>query len=154
MGHGAQKLFGWFGGHGLAGTAGWLESLGLRPGKPWALMAGASEFAGGALLVLGFLNPLGPIAVMAAMLTAWTTAHRGKPIWATEGGGELALTNLTVALALALSSPGAYSLDAALGINVPTVVTVIVAVGAVVGVVATIASRVRAVQARQVDRAA
>ena len=64
VGHGGQKLFGWFGGHGLRGTGMWLESLGLRPGSLWAPMAGLSELGGGALMLLGFLNPLGPIAVM------------------------------------------------------------------------------------------
>src|SRR5262245_15615338 len=66
-GHGAQKLFGWFGGHGLEGTGGWLESIGFRPGKSWALLAGLSEFGGGALTSLGLLHPLGPLATLGAM---------------------------------------------------------------------------------------
>src|SRR5688572_23388419 len=65
-GHGAQKLFGAFGGHGLEGTAGWLESIGLRPGKPWATLAGLSEFGGGALTALGLGGPLGPVALQGA----------------------------------------------------------------------------------------
>jgi putative oxidoreductase len=60
-GHGAQKLFGWFNGPGLQGTSGFMEMLGLRPGRPWAVLAGLSEFGGGVLTVLGLLNPLGPI---------------------------------------------------------------------------------------------
>jgi putative oxidoreductase len=79
-GHGAQKLFGWFGGYGLQGTAGWLESLGLRPGRPWAIMAGASEFGGGMLLALGFLNPLGALGTIGSMGMAIAKVHWGKPI--------------------------------------------------------------------------
>lgn len=138
-GHGAQKLFGAFGGPGLAGTAAWLESIGLRPGRPWALMAGLAEFGGGLLMVLGLVHPLGPIAVIAAMLTAWFRAHWGKPIWATAGGGELPATDAAVALAVALGGPGAYSLDAALGIRVPPAVVAVVAVAAVIGVITAIA---------------
>jgi putative oxidoreductase len=138
-GHGAQKLFGVLGGPGLAGTAGWLESIGLRPGRPWALMAGLAELAGGLLMALGLLHPLGPIAVIAAMLTAWLRAHWGKPIWATQGGGELPLTNAAVAIAVALAGPGAYSIDQALGIQVPPAVVVAAAVAALLGVVAAIA---------------
>ena len=67
-GHGAQKLFGTFGGPGLENTSGFMEMLGLRPGRPWAFMAGLSEFGGGALTALGLLNPLGPLGVIAACL--------------------------------------------------------------------------------------
>ena len=68
-GHGAQKLFGKFGGRGPEGTGRYLETLGLRPGHDWALVAGASELGGGALTALGFLSPLGPIVAMAPMIT-------------------------------------------------------------------------------------
>jgi len=85
-GHGSQKLFGWFEGHGLQGTSGWLESLGLRPGGPWAIAAGLSEFGGGVLMVLGFLNPLGPLGAAAAMSMATAKVHplHDKPIWVTR----------------------------------------------------------------------
>ena len=118
-GHGAQKLFGWFGGPGLKGFAGWLESMGLRPASFWAVMAGLSEFGGGMLLALGLLNPLGSLGIIAAMLMGIITVHWGKGLWNTNGGSELALINLTVALALALSGPGAYALDPMLGIALP-----------------------------------
>jgi putative oxidoreductase len=59
-GHGAQKLFGSFGGPGMEGTTGFMEMLGLQPGRPWAVLADISEFGGGVLTLLGFLNPLGP----------------------------------------------------------------------------------------------
>ncbi len=140
FGHGSQKLFGWFGGYGLAGTAGWLGSMGMQPARFWALMAGLSEAAGGLLLALGFLNPLGSLGIIAAMLTAILTAHRGKGIWGTNGGSELPLTNLAVALAVAIAGPGAYSIDAILGIRLPEPLTlvgglVLVILGVVVALV-------------------
>ena len=119
LGHGAQKLFGWWGGHGLEGTSGWLESMGLRPGRPWAILAGGSEFGGGVLSLLGLLNPLGPLGVIGAMAVATRKAHWGKPIWVTEGGPELPVTNISIASALMLAGPGKYSLDRALGIRLP-----------------------------------
>jgi putative oxidoreductase len=118
-GHGAQKLFGWWGGYGLEGTSAWLESMGLRPGRPWAIMAGGSEFGGGVLSLLGLLNPLGPLGVIGAMAMAARKAHWGKPIWVTEGGPELPVTNISIATALMLAGPGKYSLDRALGIRLP-----------------------------------
>ncbi len=118
-GHGAQKLFGWFGGYGLEGTAGWLESLGLRPGKYWAYAAGLSEFGGGALMVLGFLNPLGPLGVIGSMGMAIAKVHPLIPIWVTSGGAELPVTNMSIATALMLSGPGKYSLDHVLGTRLP-----------------------------------
>jgi putative oxidoreductase len=118
-GHGAQKLFGWFGGHGVKGTAGWLESMGMKPGKPWAIMAGASEFGGGVLTALGFLNPLGPLAATGAMGMAAAKVHGGKPIWVTSGGAELPVTNIAIALALGIAGPGKFSADCALGIKLP-----------------------------------
>ncbi len=130
IGHGAQKLFGWFGGHGLAGTGMWLQSMGMRPGPFWAMMAGGGEFVGGLLIALGFLNPVGSIAVIAAMAMAWIKAHAGKPIWVTEGGAELPLVNIAVALAVALAGPGYYSLDHQLGISLPAALVALVAIGA------------------------
>lgn len=118
-GHGAQKLFGWFGGPGLKGTTGWMESMGMRPGKPWAFLAGASEFGGGALTLLGFLNPFGPLGSIGAMAMATAKVHRGKPIWVTSGGAELPVTNIAIALALAVAGPGKYSLDCALNLRLP-----------------------------------
>src|SRR5918998_2715136 len=118
-GHGAQKLFGVLGGYGLEGTAGWLESLGLKPGRRWAYLAGLSEFGGGVLMVLGFLNPLGPLAVIGSMAMATATAHTLKPIFVAEGGAELPVTNMAAAMAIILNGPGKYSLDRALGTRLP-----------------------------------
>ena len=118
-GHGAQKLFGSFGGYGVEGTAGWLESMNLKPGRQWAIVAGLSEFGGGVLTALGALNPIGPIMSMGAMLMATVKVHAGKPIWVTAGGAELPVTNMAVQTALILAGPGKLSVDALLGIRIP-----------------------------------
>ena len=118
-GHGAQKLFGSFSGPGLEGTSGFMEMLGLKPGRPWAWLARLSEFGGGVLTLLGFLNPIGPIGVIGSMAMATITAHAGKPIWVTEGGAELPVTNIAAATALVVNGPGNWSLDRALGIRLP-----------------------------------
>lgn len=118
-GHGAQKLFGWFGGYGLEGTSGWLESMGLRPGRPWAILAGLSEFGGGLLTLLGFLNPIGPIGSIGSMLMATRKVHWGKPIWVTSGGAELPVLNMAAAATIAITGPGRFSLDGVLGIRLP-----------------------------------
>jgi putative oxidoreductase len=107
-GHGSQKGFGWFEGPGPEGTSGFMEMLGLKPGRPWANLAIASELGGGALTALGLLNPLGPVGIIGSMAMAWT-----------EGGAELPLTNIAAALALMISGPGKYSLDRAFGIRLP-----------------------------------
>ena len=118
-GHGAQKLFGWFGGGGREATAAMMESLELRPARGWALLAGASELGGGLLTALGMLNPLGPLGILGSMTMATRKVHWGKPIWVTSGGAELPVTNAAVALALALAGPGRYSVDRALGTGLP-----------------------------------
>lgn len=118
-GHGSQKLLGWFSGPGLQGTAGWLESLGLKPGKPWATGAASSEFGGGLLTTLGFLHPLGPLTSLAPMIMATAKAHWGKPIWVSQGGAELPVTNMAATLALIFTGPGRFSLDRAFGIRLP-----------------------------------
>ncbi len=125
-GHGSQKLFGWFGGYGIDGTAGFLESMGLKPGRFWAAGASASEFGGGALTALGFLHPLGPIATLAAMIMATAKAHWGKPIWGTEGGAELPVTNMAAALALVFTGAGRFSLDSLFGIRLPRTLVALV----------------------------
>jgi putative oxidoreductase len=126
-GHGAQKLFGWFEGPGLKGMAGLLESTGFRPGTPWATAASASEFGGGTLTALGLFYPFGPLATMGAMVVATAKFHWGKPIWASQGGAELPVLNLSTALALALTGPGRFSLDRLFGIRLPRVLVAIAA---------------------------
>jgi putative oxidoreductase len=133
-GHGAQKLFGAFGGHGLKGTAGFFESgLGLKPGQFWATMAGTGELNGGLLTVLGLMFPIGPIIAIGPMVVAWGKAHWGKPIWASEGGAELPLMNVSVALALICTGAGRFSVDRMLGIRLPAWMTALTALGVAAG---------------------
>lgn len=116
-GHGAQKLFGSFGGHGIAGTGQFFESLGLRPGQRHARVAGLGEFAGGLLLALGLLTPLGAAAIIGVMTVAILTVHGPKGPWVTDGGYEYNLVLITIAFALASAGPGGWSLDRALGLD-------------------------------------
>ena len=133
-GHGAQKLFGSFGGPGLEGTSGFMEMLGMRPGRPWAYLAGLSEFGGGVLTALGLLNPLGPLGIIGSMSMATRKAHWGKPIWVTEGGAELPLLNIAVATALMIREPDRFSLDRILGIRLPAWVGPLGLVGIILAV--------------------
>ena len=103
MGHGAQKLFGAFDGHGPEGTGKFLESLGMQPGRFWAQAAGWTELGGGLLSALGFMHPAGPLLTVAPMVMAMTKAHAGKPIWVTAGGAELPVTKLAIVDALTLA---------------------------------------------------
>jgi len=115
--HGTRKLFGWFGGHGLVGTGGFLESLGFRPGRLFALAAGLSETGGGALVVLGLLGPVGPALIVMIMLVAIYTVHFTHGFFAQGNGVELPLSYTAAAVALAFAGPGSISLDSALGID-------------------------------------
>lgn len=112
--HGAQKLFGWFGGYGLAGTGGFFEGIGFKPGKLFAAVAGLGEVGSGILLALGLFGPLGPAIMISVMLVAMLTVHRHTGFFGTNGF-ELPLLYTTGALALALTGPGSFSLDALLG---------------------------------------
>jgi putative oxidoreductase len=125
--HGAQKLFGWFGGSGLKGTAGMMEKLGMAPGQVWGTMAAMGEFAGGALTALGLLWPAGPLNIMAAMAVAVRRAHWKMPIFVSQGGAELAATNLAAATLLTAMGPGEYSADRLLGIRMPRIARVLIA---------------------------
>lgn len=142
FGHGAQKLFGWFGGYGLAGVGGFFESqFRLRPGKFWAFLAGVSEAGGGLLLALGLLTPLGSIGIIAAMLMAIILAHWGK-LWAQDGGSEYPLVLIAASLTVALAGPGAWSLDAIFDISLPMPMTIIAGlILAIAGVGASLVSR-------------
>ncbi|HUQ86611.1 MAG TPA: DoxX family protein [Vicinamibacterales bacterium] len=132
--HGAQKLFGWFGGYGIAGTGGFMESLGFRPGRVFAMAAGASEIIGGLLLALGLLGPLGPAMIISVMIVAIATVHWAHGLFAQNNGSELPLLYIAGAAAIALIGNGAYSLDAALSLSWrPEVVWTVLALGVVGG---------------------
>src|SRR4051812_20985562 len=115
--HGAQKLFGWFNGPGLDATARGMEALGFHPGKRHAAMAGLTEFGGGLLLALGFITPLGAALVASVMLVAAVTAHVKQGFFITSGGYEYNLVLGVAALTLAFVGPGAFSVDALLGLS-------------------------------------
>ena len=130
--HGSQKLFGWFGGHGLVATGGMFESLGFRPGKMFATVAAATEVASGILVVLGLLGPIGPALMISVMIVAGASVHLRNGLFAMSNGIEVPLLYATGAAALALTGPGAYSLDAALGLgnlSSPVVAGIALAVG-------------------------
>jgi putative oxidoreductase len=114
FGHGAQKLFGWFGGYGPDGTGGFFESLGLRPGRQHAMAAGAAEAGGGALLALGLATPAAAAAITGVMTTAIRTVHQPNGPWVTENGWEYPAVIIATVLAIAEVGPGPVSLDAAL----------------------------------------
>ncbi len=108
--HGSQKLFGALGGHGLEGTGAWMDSLGFRPGKVSAVLAGLGEFGGGTLLALGLATPLGGSAAAATMVVA-SAVDSPRGFWASGGGFELPAVLATAATSLALAGAGRYSLD-------------------------------------------
>jgi putative oxidoreductase len=151
-GHGAQKLFGAFGGRGPEGTAAYLDSLEIRPPRQWALAAGVTEFAGGGLTALGLLNPIGPLLAVGSMATATFTQHRGKPIWGTEGGAELPVTNMAALAALVLAGPGRVSLDAVFGTRVPWWFSFLALTAVAVGVASATAREPMALPAPKPER--
>src|SRR5262245_40247820 len=115
--HGSQKLFGWFGGYGLTAVSGYFETLGFRPGRPFALAAGTAEVVGGLLLALGLFGPIGPALILSVMIVAAATAHWNHGLFATTNGIEVPLLYSLGVVALALTGPGRFSLDAAAGLT-------------------------------------
>jgi putative oxidoreductase len=112
--HGAQKLFGWFGGHGVRGTAGFFENVGFRPPLALAVLAGLGE-TGGVLFALGFLTPLAALGMTIVMFTAIAVVHWSKGFFNTNGGFEFPLLLASVAVAVAATGPGRFSIDRAIG---------------------------------------
>jgi putative oxidoreductase len=133
VGHGTQKLFGWFGGHGLEGTGQFMETLGLKPGRRQALASGAAEAGGGALLALGLLTPVAVAALIGVLSTAIKTVHLEHGPWATDNGYEYPLALIAALVAIADVGPGDISLDRALDIEVSGPVVALLALGAGVG---------------------
>jgi len=134
--HGAQKLFGWFGGYGLHGTGEFMVQLGFRPGRAFATAAALGEFAGGLLVALGFLGPVGPALMIAVMIVAMISVHWSNGFFATNNGIELPLLYATAAFAIALSGYGPYSLDTVFGLAgrwTPTAIWIALGVGVLGG---------------------
>jgi putative oxidoreductase len=112
--HGAQKLFGWFGGYGLEGTAGWMESIGLAPGTLMAALAGGAEFFGGLLLIAGFLVRPAAVVLAITMLVAIFTVHVQNGLFMSNNGYEFGLALLVISMGLALRGAGSLSIDSLL----------------------------------------
>ncbi|MEP6464190.1 MAG: DoxX family protein [Frankiaceae bacterium] len=115
IGHGTQKLLGWFGGPGRAGTEGMMESLGMRPAKLHAAAAGVTETVGGALLAAGFATPLAAASLTGVMTTAIKKVHLPNGPWAANGGWEYNAVLIAAVIALAETGPGNLTLDHAFG---------------------------------------
>ena len=115
--HGAQKLFGWFGGYGLNATGEFMVQLGFKPGRAFAAMASATEVASGILVALGFLGPIGPALMVSVMIVAAVSVHWRHGLFAAKNGIEMALLYAAGAFALALTGPGLFSLDVLLDLQ-------------------------------------
>jgi putative oxidoreductase len=141
VGHGAQKLFGVFGGGGLEGTSGMFDNIGLRPGWLHARAAGTGEFLGGALIALGLFTPFAAAALIGVMTAAIATVHAKNGIWNTNQGYEFNLTLIAVVFALAGVGAGAWSLDNAFGFDLHGTVWALAALAAgVIGGAASVIS--------------
>ena len=121
--HGAQKLFGWFGGHGLAGHVGFMEKLGVRPARLLGLISALGEFGGGLGILTGFLTPIAAAGIIGTMAVAIVKVHWSHGFFNHEGGIEFPLMLAVTAFVLGLVGPGRFSLDGALGIRLPEPVT-------------------------------
>ena len=130
VGHGAQKLFGAFGGGGLDRTAGMFDNIGLQPGWLHARAAGAAEFAGGALIALGLFTPFAAAALIGVMVAAIATVHAKNGIWNTNQGYEFNLVLIAAVFALAGIGAGAWSLDNAFGFDLHGVIWALAALAA------------------------
>jgi putative oxidoreductase len=147
--HGAQKLFGWFGGYGLNKTGEFFVQLGFRPGRMLAAFASATEITGGLLLATGFLGPVGPALIVSVMIVAVVTVHWSNGFFAATNGIEVPLLFGAVAVVLAFTGPGSYSLDALLGLQAlwsPAFAATALGVG-ILGAIANLTLRRRALSA-------
>jgi putative oxidoreductase len=117
VGHGTQKLFGWFDGPGLENATGMMEKLGLRPARRNAIAASATETVGGAMIATGTLTPVAAAGLIGTMVTAVRTVHLPNGIWNANGGYEFNLALIAALIALVDGGPGRFSVDRRLGIH-------------------------------------
>jgi len=149
IGHGTQKLFGWFDGHGVEGTGGFMESLGYRPGKPYAVLGGVAEAGGGLLLFLGLLTPLAAAAIIGTMINAIFAVHVENGPWSQNNGYEFPLVMAIAAAAIALADGGAAAADHILGLNLGGIFGWLgIFIGIIAGVVA---ANIRTTEADEVE---
>jgi putative oxidoreductase len=137
--HGAQKLFGWFNGPGLQGFAGGLERLGVRPGRPWAMIAAVVEFGGGLLVAAGLLTPIAALFLAGDLLVAILTVHITKGFWNSNGGYEYPLALIGGLVGLSLIGPGPLSIDERIPLRLPQpgswlVIVILVLLGVIAAV--------------------
>lgn len=136
-GHGAQKLFGWFGGYGLTQTGEFFVQLGFRPARLFAAVASVTEIAAGLLVAFGFLGPVGPALMLSVMIVAAVTVHWKNGLFATSNGIELPLLYGAIAVGFALTGPGLYSIDGVLGLEglwSPSLAGIALAIGSIGGI--------------------
>jgi len=132
VGHGCQKLFGWFRGYGLEGTGGFFESIGFRPGRSFAAAVGTTECTAGLLFAAGLLQPVASMLIITVVTAAILSVHIRNGVFATSNGVELPLLYAVVALFVAVTGPGVYSIDARLGLTswwTPLLTDIFLAVG-------------------------
>ncbi len=145
--HGSQKLFGWFGGHGIEGTGGFFEGLGFRPGRTFATLAGLCELVGGLLTALGLLGPIGPALMIVIFVVAMLSVHAGRGYFADQGGPELPVIYAMGALMIAYVGPGRYALDnLSPGLTrlwTTHLATILVGLAILIGVLAIVTTRAR-----------
>lgn len=137
--HGAQKLFGWFNGPGLQGFAAGLERLGVRPGRPWAMIAAVVEFGGGLLVAAGLLTPIAALFLAGDLLVAILTVHITKGFWNSNGGYEYPLALIGGLVGLSLIGPGPLSIDERIPLHLPQpgswlVIVILVLLGVIAAV--------------------
>ena len=126
-GHGAQKLFGWFGGKGIAGQTALLEKIDVQPARLWAWISALGEFLGGLGLALGLLTPLAATILVGSMLVVIFKVSWQNGLWNSNRGIEWPLVLATVAFVIGLTGPGPYSLDYSLGLPIPELLTYVIA---------------------------
>jgi putative oxidoreductase len=138
--HGAQKVFGWWGGSGMAAWTAGMTRMRIRPALPWAWISALSELLGGIVFALGLLSPLGSFAIIAAMAVAIALVHWPNGFWNGKRGYEFNLSIAGAAVALALTGPGSYSADDLLRIHLPEPLMLIVGTLATIAGVAIVVS--------------